>query len=386
MNILFICHEFPPARLVGGIGIFVKNISEHLVNSGNQVTVIGLYRQEKSTDEILENGVRVVRVTAIKRFGIGWLLQRINLSRKIKQMHTETTFDIVETSDFDAGFWLISKLGIPYVVRVNGGEVYFRSLLNEPLSWRYRYSERSSLYKANAIASVSEYTWRETKRLFHLKDQAVAILRNPVDTAYFKPGNGEIKKGCILYTGTFIRKKGVLELFKCLPTVFDQIGEAHLICVGADSQDLTSGSPSTQELALSLIDKKYHSRIHFTGRVDHKQVLQFIQQATVCVYPSYLEAFPNAWIEAMACGKAVIGSSTGSGPEVIEDEKTGLLCHPADHMGLANRIINMLTDDELRIRLGKNARAFTMEQLDISIVTQLNLQWYNKVIDRYHHS
>ena len=386
MRILFICHEYPPAKLVGGIGIFEKNIAKSLVAQGHSVTVIGNYRQSITTTEVSEDGVEVIRIASGKFLGLGWLKQRVDLFIAIKNLHQQQPFDIIETSDYESGFWLMPLIHVPRVVRLHGGETYFRTLLSEHLMSKHHYREKQSLFKADAIASVSEYTWRETKRLFHLKDQAVAILRNPVDTAYFKPGNGEIKKGCILYTGTFIRKKGVLELFKCLPTVFDQIGEAHLICVGADSQDLTSGSPSTQELALSLIDKKYHSRIHFTGRVDHKQVLQFIQQATVCVYPSYLEAFPNAWIEAMACGKAVIGSSTGSGPEVIEDEKTGLLCHPADQMGLANRIINMLTDDELRIRLGKNARAFTMEQLDISIVTQLNLQWYNKVIDRYHHS
>lgn len=386
MRILFICHEYPPAKLVGGIGIFEKNIAKSLVEKGHSVTVIGNYRQSITTTEVSEDGVEVIRIASEIFFGFGWLKQRVDLFKAIKKLHEQRPLDIIETSDYESGFWLMPFIHAPRVVRLHGGETYFRTLLGEHLKSKHRYREKQSLYKADAIASVSDYTWRETKRLFHLKDQEVAILRNPVDTAYFKPGNGEIKKGCILYTGTFIRKKGVLELFKCLPTVFDQIGEAHLICVGADSQDLTSGSPSTQELALSLIDKKYHSRIHFTGRVDHKQVLQFIQQATVCVYPSYLEAFPNAWIEAMACGKAVIGSSTGSGPEVIEDEKTGLLCHPADHMGLANRIINMLTDDELRIRLGKNARAFTMEQLDISIVTQLNLQWYNKVIDRYHYS
>jgi glycosyltransferase involved in cell wall biosynthesis len=384
MNILFICHEFPPGRLVGGIGIFVKNISNQLVKDGNHVTVIGLYRQPISTDEVMGNGVRVVRVAAIKRLGVGWWLQRRMLANKIIQLHKESKFDIVETSDFDAGFWLIPKLNIPYVVRLNGGEVYFRSLLHEHLRWRYRYIEHASLRKADAIASVSEYTWQQTKRLFHFKDQGVVILKNPVDTSYFKPGKGEGKNGCIVYSGTFIRKKGVLELFRSLPTVFDRVESACIICVGPDSQDPVSGSVSTQQLALSLIDKKYHSRIEFTGRVEHGRVLQFLQQANVCVYPSYLEAFPNAWIEAMACGRAVIGSNTGSGPEVILDGETGLLCHPADHERLANLIIRVLTDSMLCQKLGEKARQHVVENLDISTITPMNLQWYQKVIDQYH--
>ncbi|MGB4776332.1 MAG: glycosyltransferase family 4 protein, partial [Daejeonella sp.] len=232
MNILFICHEFPPARIVGGIGIFVKNISKAFVQAGHTVTVVGLYRQEVNTEEMLE-GVRVVRIAAVQKWGLGWWFQRQALNKKIKELHAQSKFDIVETSDFDAGFWLISKLNIPYVVRLNGGEVYFRSLLKEPLRCQYRVSERASLKKADAITSVSNYTWRETQKLFHLPDQNVAVFPNPVDTAYFNPGKDETKEGCILYSGTFIRKKGVLELFKSMPFVFDRVPHAHLICVGA---------------------------------------------------------------------------------------------------------------------------------------------------------
>lgn len=384
MNILFICHEFPPARIVGGIGIFVKNISKALVQTGHSVTVIGLYRQEISSDEIVE-GVRVVRIAALKKLGMGWLFQRQALNTRIKQLHSQHPFDLIETSDFDAGFWLLSKLRIPYVVRLNGGEVYFRSLLNEPLRWQYRVSEGSSLKKADAIASVSEYTWKQSKALFNLREQTVTILPNPVDTSYFTPG-GTSQPGCIVYSGTFIRKKGVLELFKSLAVVFDAVPDAHLICVGADSRDATTNSASTQALAMSLIDKKYHGRIQFIGRVEHSKVLEFIQHSQVCVYPSYLEAFPNAWIEAMACGKAVIGSTTGSGPEVIQDGITGLLCHPTDHPGLSERIIKVITDARLREQLGKNARQHVVENLDINVITKLNLQWYKNVIDAYHSS
>lgn len=382
MNILFICHEYPPARLVGGIGIFVRNVSRAFVKTGHSVTVVGLYRQEASTDELLE-GVRVLRMAAIKKLGLGWWFQRQALDKKIKQLHAECKFDLVETSDFDAGFWLISKLKIPYVVRLNGGEVYFRSLLKEHLRWQYWVSERASLKKADAITSVSHYTWQQTKRIFNLRELEVAILPNPVDTTYFKPGSGN-KPGCIVYSGTFIRKKGVLELFKSLSAVFERVPHAYLICVGADSRDAISNSESTQALALSFIDKKYHSRIQFTGRVEHTQVLNYIQQAQVCVYPSYLEAFPNAWIEAMACGKAIIGSSTGSGPEVIQDGETGLLCHPTDHAGLSERIVNVLNDANLREQLGTKARQHVVKNLDITVITKLNLQWYKEVVTAYH--
>jgi glycosyltransferase involved in cell wall biosynthesis len=385
MNILFICHEFPPARIVGGIGIFVKNISKSFVQAGHNVTVVGLYRQDVNIEETLE-GVRVIRLAAVQKWGLGWWFQRQALNKKIKDLHAQNKFDIVETSDFDAGFWLISKLDIPYVVRLNGGEVYFRSLLREPLRWHYRVIESASLKKADVISSVSNYTWHETQKLFHLPAQNAAIFPNPVDTAYFNPGKFKTIEGRILYSGTFIRKKGVLELFRSLTAVFDLVPHAHLICVGTDSCDATTNSASTFALALSLIDEKYHSRIQFTGRVEHAQVLSYIQQAEVCVYPSYLEAFPNAWIEAMACGKAVIGSTTGSGPEVIQDGRTGLLCHPSDHEGLSSRIIKILSDSILREQLGTKARQYVVENLDINVLTKLNLQWYKNVIEAYHSS
>ncbi len=383
MNILFICNEYPPAKLVGGIGIFVKNIAQQLAKSGFNIVVIGLYRQTASTDEMVD-GVRVVRLSAKKQLGLGWWIQRRMLANRIKGLHGEIGFHIIETSDFDAGFWLIPSLGVPLVVRLNGGETYFRTLLREPLQWKHKYRESSSIKKANAIASVSQYTWLETKRIFGLKDDKVEILPNPVDTTYFKPlESGNMVPGCIVYSGTFIRKKGVLNLFKSLPRIFDEVKNAHLICVGADSRDPNTGSASTQQLALSLIDERYHNRITFTGRLPHEKVLPFIQRANVCVYPSYLEAFPNAWIEAMACGKAVVASNTGSGPEVIKDGETGMLCHPEDHDGLGDHIIRILNDKCLCEQLGKNARQYALENLDIARLERLNVRWYEEVIDRY---
>lgn len=381
MNVLYICHEYPPAKLVGGIGVFVRNIARQLVKHGNKVTVIGLYRQQESTDEF-QDGVRVIRIAAREMFKVGWLIQRRLLARKIREIHKEIRFDIVETSDFDAGFWLLPKLDMPFVVRLNGGETYFRTLLQEPLQWRHRYRESASIRKADAICAVSDFTWRETMRLFGLNGKPKVILPNPVDTSFFKPGDAErIVDGRIVYSGTFIRKKGVLTLFQSLPAVFEEIPNAHLVCVGGDAKDMLTGSVSTRELAFSLIPKKYHDRVQFVGKVPHDEVLSYIQRANVCVYPSYLEAFPNAWIEAMACGKAVIGGSTGSGPEVIRDYETGLLCHPSDYSGLSERIIQLLSDRELCFRLGENARQYTVENLDIEQMMLKNVEWYQHVID-----
>ena len=75
--------------------------------------------------------------------------------------------------------------------------------------------------------------------------------------------NEKTVKNRILYTGTFIRKKGVIDLFKSLEYVFHKIDDAHIICVGPDSHDLKTNNESTFEVAMKILSEKYHDRVKF---------------------------------------------------------------------------------------------------------------------------
>jgi glycosyltransferase involved in cell wall biosynthesis len=76
----------------------------------------------------------------------------------------------------------------------------------------------------------------------------------------------------------------------------------------------------------------------------------------VLAMPSLYEALPMALLEAMAAGKAVVASSVGTIPRVIQERVNGLLLSPGDVKGLATALCDLLKNPEFRMLLGQNAR------------------------------
>jgi len=122
--------------------------------------------------------------------------------------------------------------------------------------------------------------------------------------------------------------------------------------------------------------------IEWKGRVARAELPVALRRASVCVYPSHIEAMPIAWLEGMACGKAVVASRTGPGPELIDDEVTGLLCDPYSPDSIADKIIRILKDSELRRRLGENARRAAEQRFSLAPLVERNLDYYRQILAR----
>lgn len=96
------------------------------------------------------------------------------------------------------------------------------------------------------------------------------------------------------------------------------------------------------------------AQVDFTGHCD--DVASLLRQTDVFAFPSLMEAFPNAVLEAMAAGVAIAASDAGGIPEAVAHGETGLLVPPGDSAALAGAILDLLARPELRTRLGESAR------------------------------
>ncbi|MGH2395804.1 MAG: glycosyltransferase, partial [bacterium] len=88
---------------------------------------------------------------------------------------------------------------------------------------------------------------------------------------------------------------------------------------------------------------------------DPRLVAKFYQAADVYVHPAKVDTFPLSVLEALACGTPVVATAAGGIPEQIDDGRTGRLVRPADAEGLARAVIDLLTNDGLRARMGREA-------------------------------
>jgi glycosyltransferase involved in cell wall biosynthesis len=94
--------------------------------------------------------------------------------------------------------------------------------------------------------------------------------------------------------------------------------------------------------------------IIFAGQ--RSDVYDIISACDVTAVPSLSEAFGRVIIEAMACGKPVVGSNVGGIPEIIEDGRTGILVQPKDEKALADALGSLISDRDLARSMGNSGK------------------------------
>ena len=184
----------------------------------------------------------------------------------------------------------------------------------------------------------------------------------------------------ILYFGTLIRKKGLLEL----PLIFNQVYKKNpnvkLILIGKDASDVISGNSSTWNMMQPLFDNNVMKNVQYLGSVPYEKIKEYICEATVCVFPTFAEALPVSWIEAMALEKAIVASNIGWASEVIDDGDNGYLVHPTNHVEFANRILELIDDTELRVSFGKSAKKKVEKNFSIEVIAKKNIDFYTTLL------
>jgi glycosyltransferase involved in cell wall biosynthesis len=379
MKIAFLTPEYPHTRTgnSGGIGTSIKNLSKGLLEEGCQVRVLVYGQKEEGLFE--DDGVVIQQIKNVKVKGFSWLFTRKKIEKIINQLYSEKKIDVVEAPDWTGITSFIHPKKCPIVIRLNGSDTYFCNLDKRKVKWKNKFHEKKALQKADALLSVSQFTAAETNRVFALKKQ-FTIIPNSIDIATFEADKSILESSsAVLYFGSLIRKKGLLEL----PFIFNELIQlnplAKLILVGKDVPDIISGSSSTWAMMQPLFTEQALLNVNYLGSVPYQDIKKCISEATVCVFPSFAEALPVSWIEAMAMKKAIVASNIGWATDVIDDEVNGFLVNPKNHAEYASKIDILLSNASMRQEFGILAREKVIQKFSISVVAQQSLAFYKKV-------
>lgn len=382
MKVAFLTPEYPHSSTgsSGGIGTSIKNLAKGLSLEGVYVRVL-VYGQ-KGEGVFDDEGVQVQRIKNVKWKGLSWWLTRKKLERLINQLYEEGTIDLVEAPDWTGITSCITPKKCPIIIRLNGSDTYFCHLDQRPVKWWNKFHERRALQKADGLLSVSQFTANLTNQVFGLNN-AYEVIPNPIDGVSFEPSKGGNENNdSILYFGSLIRKKGVLELPLIFNRVIENNPKAELFLLGKDVPDAISGNSSTWEMMKNCFSSAAISSVNFLGSVPYEKVKEYIERASVCVFPSFAEAFPVSWLEAMAMEKAIVASDIGWAKEMITDGKEGFLVNPKNHEEFALKINNLLQDAVVRKKLGEAARKKIENNFCTSQVVQQNVAYYSKIIKK----
>ena len=377
MHLSFLTSEYPHPRVnrAAGIGTSIKNLAEGLVRQKVKVSIF-IYGQDEDV-VFEENGITFHLIKHKKYKFLGWYLYRKHLAKYINKVIVEDRIDAVEAADW-TGITAFMKLKAPLVIRLHGTDAYFCNLEARPQKKKNYWFESVALKNADVIISVSDFTAIKTKEIFGLSKKIVTLY-NGIDTEKFKPLEIPQRANSILYFGTIVRKKGVLDLAKAFQLLRKKNPEATITLIGKDNLDIEE-QKSTLALFKECLDSEARTGVTHLNHMPYEKVVEEIAKAEVVVLPSRAEAFPMSWLEAMAMEKAMVTSDIGWAKEVMIHNQTGLMVHPDNHQGLADAISEILTDKDKRIRFGISARKRIVENFSSEIIVSKNIEFYTSLL------
>jgi glycosyltransferase involved in cell wall biosynthesis len=152
----------------------------------------------------------------------------------------------------------------------------------------------------------------------------------------------------ILFMGILNRIKGVDILLKAIPNIIRSIPNIQFYIVGS--------GPYETELK-NIVNKLYiENYVQFLGYISGNERYKYLKSADVVVIPSRYDHFPILLLEAMACGKSIIASNVGGIPEILDNYKTGILFESENVEELAEKIILLTQNKDLKEKLGLAAK------------------------------
>jgi UDP-glucose:(heptosyl)LPS alpha-1,3-glucosyltransferase len=205
-----------------------------------------------------------------------------------------------------------------------------------------------------AVICNSKMVRAEIMARFDLPEERLPVIYNAVDSGAFHPDLREQRDSVrtlfnlpqeatvFLLVGSGYERKGVATAIAALAEL---PASTHLLIVGHEKHP-----DRYKRLARTL---GVRERIVFAG--PQADVKPFFGAADVFVLPTIYDPFPNAVLEAMACGLPVITSTKSGAAELVQEHDAGLVCASRDVAGLASQM-RMLLDAGTRERMGGNAR------------------------------
>lgn len=211
------------------------------------------------------------------------------------------------------------------------------------------------------------------KRELEKKIKNKMIFSIPVgDFSFFKKCiSSEYKEqpNTILFFGAIKEYKGLSFLIKAIPIITKNIPNLKVIIAGAGDfkeKKYVEGSPYFE------LYNRY---------IPNEEVNKFFQTSSLVVLP-YIEATQTGIIPiAYAFKKPVVVTDVGSIPEVVDNGVTGFIVPPKDPIALSNAIIEILTNDTLRMHMGKNAFEKMNTEMSWDIISAKTIQTYNLVLN-----
>jgi glycosyltransferase involved in cell wall biosynthesis len=377
MRIGLVSEEYPPDTARGGIGTQTWNKAEALTRLGHEVHVLSCAAGAGDAPDLVTTsagGVAVHRMQppaeepgrefpvfeqAAYSLGYTW-----SVARHLHQLMEASQFDVFNFPEYGAeGFaYQLNRTRwnwVPVVVQLHGPLAMFSERIGwpPPESDYYRigtYLEGASIRWADALMASSANIADFTSDFYGVPRESIGVVHCGVDADVFQPpSNGEAPpRPTVLFAGNVAPNKGVTIVFEAVMRLRERFPNILLRILGKGDDRLAT------ELERRARADGAAGNLEILGFVGDRSALpDLYRSASVFCSPAQHEVgVANVYVEAMACGCPVVASTTGGAPEAVDEGESGLLVRPGDVDATAAALDRILSDPELRGRMGAASR------------------------------
>lgn len=391
MKIAHLISDYLPS--IGGAQICVHNVAQELSKQNDDVVVI-----TTTPDNIPRGyGYKIVRISLwYLRFLRFRVIGKYLLWYKLRQLQKEYSFDVWQVTMgypfgvFSVGFFKKNK--IPCILRCCGEDVQ----IDRTISYGYRLSPevdqlvRATYHKFDKVVGMVDGV-KEDYRELGIHDNDIRIIPNGVHLQRFinKKSKEKLKetfgfKGQIVLVtvGRNHPKKG----YNLIPTIFQKILQKRRnvvwMVIGDGTKKIDkSVLDDDSKKRLILVDEIKSTANESVEEVPSLDLINYYNSADLFVFPSYIEIFSIALIEANAAGLPVVTSDATGCRDVIKDGYNGLLAEPGNCEMFAEKVLMLLENKELYNQICKNILK-DINNYDWSVIANQYKALYEEVIQK----
>ncbi len=372
--------EYPPD--VGGVGESVYRIAQMLIANGYEVHV-AIFRSKQrlvsddsrrraSSQTTCQNGVFVHRIKSAVRVAIPEIQDFFgDVYFYLKKLHHEYQFDLFHAFFMNETGYVTTLLAkennIPVINSIRGTDLH-KHIFNpknhgqavwilENSAW-VTFVSRDLQQRGIAIAPSIQF-----------KSSAFWNSIKPIDfTQFITPPLIQESSGVIIgSTGRFRDKKGIEYLLDACAEISQEIDLTLLLIGDFIERERAYWEQEIRSCGLG-------DRLHITGILSREQALAYLPHLDIFAIPSLHDGCPNALLEAMLAGCAIVGTKVDAIAEILADATAGLLVEPGNSEDLAAALKKLATNPQLRQQLGKAAKQKVLQELSPVIESE---NWRN---------
>ncbi len=368
MRIGYFYTNFPSKRgiedgkisFIGGQGVVAYNLAMEMGKRGNEIRVFSTSHDLHQRNEKLLHNTTVYYYGSIfsiysARFSPGGFLKPLKQNLDIVHCHGPAPF-----MDFASILYKkVKKAPLVVTYHAEPSAYGYGSIIRRTGFQLYRRMVSILLSQADLIISPSEYFIEESR----LKDyrSKVVVIPNGINLENFeikeskeearKRLNLPLDRRLLLFINALLPQKGPDILVKSMRKVIKRVPKAYLILVGKGEM--------RKELEDMAIREGIRGHVKFTGFIEEKEKPFYYKASDIFVLPSTRrhESFGIVNLEAMASGVPIVASRIGGVPDVVKHRENGLLVPPKDPDALAETLIYLLENEDLRKRMGEKGKA-----------------------------